>query len=131
MDLKPLPKNGAKPFRPMLHRGDREAEVATELTPRENEIRIPKNRWSAFFQTALELNLRARGIQTIVLAGLSTDVGIVSTAFSARDADFGIVFVRDACYAHRGPNHDFLMDRIFPRMGRVISTEQAVDLMKA
>jgi ureidoacrylate peracid hydrolase len=131
MDLKPWPKNGVKTFRPALHRGDREAEVATELTPRENEIRIPKNRWSAFFQTALDLNLRTRGIQTIILAGLSTDVGIVSTAFSARDADFGIVFVRDACYAHRGPNHDFLMDRIFPRMGRVISTEQAVGLMKA
>lgn len=90
---------------------------------------IFKHRWNAFFQTSLELALRARGLDTIVLAGLSTDVGIASTAFSARDLDFGIVIARDACYAHRGPNHDFFMNRIFPRMGRVMTTAQAVALM--
>lgn len=129
MELRPW-TGEAKPIKPGIHRGDAGAQVARELTPRETEIVVHKHRWSAFFQTSLELNLRTRGIDTIVLAGLSTDVGIVSTAFSARDADFGIVFVRDACYAHRGPNHDFLMDRIFPRMGRVMTTAQAVALMK-
>lgn len=132
MDLRPWP-NGTEPFAPAVHRGERGAEVAAELSPRPGdarEIRVPKHRWSAFYQTSLELNLRARGLSTIVLAGLSTDVGIVSTAFSARDADFGIVFVRDACWAHRGPNHDFLMDRIFPRMGRVMTAAAAVALMK-
>ena len=129
MELRPW-AGEAKPFKPGVHRGETGAQIARELTPRENEIVVHKNRWSAFFQTSLELNLRARSIDTVVLAGLSTDVGIVSTAFSARDADFGIVFVRDACYAHRGPNHDFLMDRIFPRMGRVMTTAQAVALMK-
>jgi nicotinamidase-related amidase len=129
MDLQPWPDK-AQPFSPMVHRGEAGAQIARELTPRDGELVIHKNRWSAFFQTSLELNLRARGIDTIVLAGLSTDVGIVSTAFSARDADFGIVFVRDACWAHRGPNHDFLMDRIFPRMGRVMTTDEAVALMQ-
>lgn len=129
MELRPWP-NGTEPFRPMVHRGEQGAEIAPELTPRPDEIVVRKHRWSAFFQTSLELNLRSRGLDTIVLAGLSTDVGIVSTAFSARDADFGIVFVRDACWAHRGPNHDFLMDRIFPRMGRVMTTDRAIALMK-
>jgi nicotinamidase-related amidase len=129
MDLRPWP-NGTEPFRPAVHRGDRGWEIADGLEPRDDEIVIRKHRWSAFFQTSLELNLRARGLDTIVLAGLSTDVGIVSTAFAARDADFGIVFVRDACWAHRGPNHDFLMDRIFPRMGRVMTAEAAIALMK-
>jgi ureidoacrylate peracid hydrolase len=129
MDLRPWP-DGAQPFRPTVHRGEAGAQIARELAPRPNEIVIYKHRWSAFYQTSLELNLRARGLDTIVLAGLSTDVGIASTAFSARDADFGIVFVRDACWAHRGPNHDFLMDRIFPRMGRVMTAEQAIALMK-
>jgi hypothetical protein len=48
----------------------------------------------------------------------------------ARDLDFGIVVVRDACYAMRGPNHDFLMDRIFPRMSRVMTVDQATALMQ-
>lgn len=129
MDLGPWPDQ-AQPFKPMVHRGEAGAQIAAELTPRPNEIVVHKHRWSAFFQTSLDLNLRSRGLDTIVLAGLSTDVGIVSTAFSARDADFGIVFARDACWSHRGPNHDFLMDRIFPRMGRVMTTEQAVGLMR-
>jgi nicotinamidase-related amidase len=128
MDLQPWPDK-AQPFSPLVHRGEAGAQIARELTPREGELVIHKNRWSAFFQTSLELNLRARGLDTIVLAGLSTDVGIISTAFSARDDDFGIVFVRDACWAHRGPNHDFLMDRIFPRMGRVMTTGEAIALM--
>lgn len=129
MELRPWP-NEAQPFKPMVHRGEAGAQIAQGLEPRADEIVVHKHRWSAFFQTSLELNLRTRGLDTIVLAGLSTDVGIVSTAFSARDADFGIVFVRDACWAHRGPNHDFLMDRIFPRMGRVMTADKAVALMK-
>lgn len=130
MDLNAWPAGGAEPFRPSVHRGEAGARIARELTPQAGEILVPKHRWNAFFQTALELNLRTRGLETIVIAGLSTDVGIASTVFSARDGDFGIVVVRDACWAHRGPNHDFFMDRVFPRMARVMTTAQAVALMR-
>lgn len=119
-------------FKMAVYRGEQGARVADELTPRDGEdILIHKHRWSAFFQTSLELALRARGIDTIVLAGLSTDVGVASTAFAARDLDFGIVFVRDASFSGSGgpPNHEFFMDRVFPRMGRVMTTEQALALM--
>jgi nicotinamidase-related amidase len=128
MDLNPWP-NGVEPFRPGPRRGHKGAEIAAELAPRDGEIMIFKHRWSAFFQTSLELNLRARGLETIVLAGLSTDVGIASTAFAARDLDFGIVVVRDACWSHRPGNHDFFMDRVFPRMARVMTASEAVRLM--
>jgi len=95
------------------------------------DVVVPKQRWSSFFQTNFELQLRSRGIDTIVIAGGSTDVGIASTVFAARDLDYGIVVVRDCCYSTRGPNHDFFMDRVFPRMGRVMNTDQVVDLMTA
>ncbi|MBT7525981.1 MAG: isochorismatase family protein, partial [Rhodospirillales bacterium] len=71
-----------------------------------------------------------RKLNTVILAGGSTDVGIASTAFSARDLDYGLVIARDCCYSHRGDNNDFLMDRIFPRMARVMSTDQIIELMK-
>lgn len=128
MDLNPWPE-GYQAIRPGVHRGEAQAAVASELTPLDHEIRIPKHRWNAFYQTSLELNLRARRIDTIILAGLSTDVGIASTAFAARDMDLGLVIARDACYAHRGPNHDFFMDRVFPRMGRVLTVAQIETLM--
>jgi nicotinamidase-related amidase len=93
-------------------------------------VAIPKQRWSAFFQTNLDLQLRVREIATIIIAGGSTDVGIASTVFAARDLDYGIVVVRDACYSTRGPNHDFFMDRVFPRMARVMTTDQVIALMR-
>lgn len=129
MDLNPWPEGAQPPFRPIVRRGEAGNAIAAGLEPGPNDVVVPKHRWSAFFQTALELNLRSRGIETIVLAGLSTDVGIASTAFTARDMDFGLVVVRDACWSHRPGNHDFFMDRVFPRMGRVMHTRDVTALM--
>lgn len=118
-----------KPIRPHFHRGSKDAEIVPELAPARGDIVVPKQRWSSFYQTNLDLQLRVREIGTIIIAGGSTDVGIASTVFAARDLDYGIVVVRDACYSTRGPNHDFFMDRVFPRMARVVTAEQAVSLM--
>ena len=118
-----------KPIRPHFHKGSRDAEIAPELAPGQTDIMVPKQRWSAFFETNLDLQLRVRGIGTIVIAGGSTDVGIASTIFAARDRDYGIVVVRDACYSTRGPNQDFFMERVFPRMARVLTVERTVALM--
>jgi nicotinamidase-related amidase len=128
MDLTPFDAKG-KTIKPRFHRGSAEAEIAAELAPAEGDVRIPKQRWSAFFQTNLDLQLRVRGIGTIILAGGSTDVGIASTAYAARDMDYGLVIVRDACFSMRGENHDFFMDRVFPRMGRVRSVDETLALM--
>lgn len=118
-----------RPIRPHFHRGSKDAEIAPELAPAAGDVVVPKQRWSSFFQTNLDLQLRVRDIGTIVIAGGSTDVGIASTVFSARDLDYGIVVVRDACYSTRGPNHDFFMERVFPRMARVMTVDQAISLM--
>jgi ureidoacrylate peracid hydrolase len=128
MDLTPFDAKG-KTIKPRFHRDSAEAEIAVELAPAEGDLRIPKQRWSAFFQTNLDLQLRVRGIGTIILAGGSTDVGIASTAYAARDMDYGLVIVRDACFSMRGDNHDFFMDRVFPRMGRVRSVDETLALM--
>jgi len=122
-------KSGDTAIRPHIRRGSQDAQIATELAPAAGDVFVPKNRWNAFFQTNLELQLRVRGIDTIVLAGGSTDVGIASTAFAARDLDLGLVVVRDACFSMRGDNNAFFMERVFPRMGRVVTVDEAVRLM--
>jgi ureidoacrylate peracid hydrolase len=120
---------GVQPIRPRFHSGSRDSQIADELAPVAGDLVVSKNRWNAFFQTNLEIQLRVRDLDTIVLAGGSTDVGIASTAFAARDLDLGLVIVRDACFSMRGNNHDFFMDRVFPRMGRVLTVDKAVQLM--
>jgi nicotinamidase-related amidase len=128
MDLKP--GGGAdKPIIPRFHKGGKEAEVAPEVAPQPGDVVVAKQRWSSFHQTNLDLQLRARGIETIVIAGGSTDVGIASTVFAARDLDYGIVVISDGCYSARGNNNQFFLERVFPRMGRVMTVDAAVALM--
>jgi nicotinamidase-related amidase len=126
MELRPI---GETPIVPHIRKNSKDAEIAAELAPAPGDVMVPKNRWSSFFETNLALQLRVRGIDTIVIAGGSTDVGIAATVFAARDMDLGIVVVRDACYSMRGNNNEFFMERVFPRMGRVMTVDAAVELM--
>lgn len=127
--LKPLDLNAPPASKPVVSGGSWEAQTIDELAPRDEDYLIPKFRWSAFFQTYLELALRTRGIDTLILAGGSTDVGIASTAYAARDLDFNLVIARDACTSNETDNHDQFMNRIFPRMSRVRPVSRIVELL--
>src|SRR5215831_20182794 len=110
---------------------DKSSDPIPELDPRPDDYYIPKYRWSAFFQTYLDLALRARKIDTILMSGGSTDVGLAATVFAARDLDYNIVIVRDACASvHDQRAHDVLMDLMFPRMARVRTTDQVLQMIK-
>jgi nicotinamidase-related amidase len=130
-DMGLRPWGERKPTGPQVRHGTTGAAIAPEIAPRDGDVVIPKHRWSAFYQTHLELQLRSRGLKTVIIAGGSSEVGIVATAFAARDMDFGIVIVRDCCYSHREGNNDFLMTRVFPQMARVIDAENVIALMQA
>ena len=129
--LNPIPVDQKPDLKAVLDGGTWEAAVIDELAPAPEDYVIPKYRWSAFYQTYLDLALRARKIDTIIIAGGSTDVGVASTAYSARDMDYNLVFVSDASSSPETDNHDQFMRRIFPRMGRVRTAAQVVAMLKA
>jgi ureidoacrylate peracid hydrolase len=129
--LNPIPVGQRPDFVPIVAGGTWEASVIDELAPAPDDYVIPKYRWSAFFQTYLELALRARKIDTIIIAGGSTDVGVASTAYTARDLDYNLVIVSDACSSPEQDNHDQFMRRIFPRMARVRTAAQVVEMLGA
>jgi nicotinamidase-related amidase len=114
--FRPWAGDEEQPSRPSLT-GD-ETKVLAELGPLDGDYDVPKHRWSAFHGTHLELSLRSRGIATILLAGGSTHVGIAATAFAARDMDFHVVVVADACSGFADQKRYF-MEKVFPRMSRV------------
>ena len=109
--------------------GDWRGEVIDELKPQPTDYVVAKHRWNAFHQTHLELSLRSRGIDTILLCGGSTHIGIASTAYAARDLDFNLVIVRDACSGLEDNLRQF-MERVFPIFARIRITEQAIDMMR-
>lgn len=104
------------------------ADVIPELAPQPRDYVIKKHRWSTFYQTHLELSLRTAGIDTIMIAGGSTEVGVASTAYSARDRDFNLILLRDLCTSRDQAVVDFFMDRVFPIFARVMTTDEAIAL---
>jgi nicotinamidase-related amidase len=111
--------------------GDKSSDVLAELEPQADDYYIVKYRWSAFFQTYLDLALRTRGIDTIIISGGSTDVGVTSTLYSGRDLDYNMIVVSDACgTSHDQRAHDTLVELIFPRMSRVRTTDQILEMMQ-
>jgi nicotinamidase-related amidase len=99
------------------------------LGKQDSDIEVTKRQWGAFYGTDLELQLRRRGIDTIVLCGISTNIGVESTARNAWELGFNLVVVEDACSAGSSEEHQGSMTHIFPRIGRVRSTDEILNAL--
>jgi len=111
--------------------GTPEAEIVPELAPRAGEYMVPKHRWSAFHGTYLDTALRTRHVDTIILTGGSTEIGVSSTAYAARDLDYNLVIATDACTSAKHDVHEQLMREVYPRLARVRNTIQVLEMLKA
>ena len=130
--LTPWPNGEVTKTKMHVIAGDKSSDVLADLEPSADDYYVVKYRWSAFFQTYLDLALRTRGIDTIIVSGGSTDVGVTSTLYSARDLDYNAIVVSDACgTSHDQRAHDMLMELVFPRMSRVRTTEQVLAMLKS
>ncbi|MGL4762965.1 MAG: isochorismatase family protein [Sarcina sp.] len=101
-----------------------------ELTEIEGTKIITKKQWGAFYGTELELQLRRRGIDTIVLCGIATGIGVDTTAREAYQRGFNQIFVSDAMTGLSGEENTYVLKNIFPRIGRVRTTEEILEYFK-
>lgn len=106
------------------------ADILSELGQKPSDFVITKRNWGAFYGTELDLQLRRRGINTIVLTGISTNFGVESTARYAYELGFNIIFVEDATGSFSVEAHNFPYKNIFPRIGLVRKTNDVLDLFK-
>ncbi|MHC9293389.1 cysteine hydrolase family protein [Mycobacterium sp. LTG2003] len=115
------------PYRtlPPYGSGAPELAVLSEIAPRPGDYDVPKHRWSAFHGTPLELSLRSRDIDTILLVGGSVHVGIASTVYDARDMDFQITVVRECCHGFP-EQRAFFMEKVFPRVCNVRAVDEVI-----
>jgi len=107
------------------------ATVVEELDPQPTDLRIRKRQWGAFYGTELDLQLRRRHIRTIVLAGISTNVGVESTARDAFERGYEQVFVSDAIASASAEAHANTMKFTFPRIGRARTTDEVLAALRA
>jgi nicotinamidase-related amidase len=107
--------------------------IASEIVPESGyqpaDLLITKRQWGAFYGTELDQQLRRRRIRTIVLGGVATNFGVESTARAAFDRGYELIFVEDAMSSVSAAAHEFAVQSIFPRMGRVRKTEQVLEAL--
>jgi nicotinamidase-related amidase len=129
MRLRPWPNDDCNPTVHGATEGSLEQKVIDEIAPQPQDYIIPKYRWNTFHQTYFDLALRSRGIDTILISGGAVDVGVASTVYSARDHDYNIIVVRDACSNSHEDSMAALMNTVFPRLARVRSTDQVLSMI--
>jgi len=91
--------------------------------PRPSDVLITKRQWGAFYGTELDLQLRRRGVRCIVLGGISTNMGVESTARSAAEHGYELVIAEDLCSAASAELHAFSFKHILPRLARITDSE--------
>ena len=105
------------------------ADIVPELGPKPEDIVITKRQWGAFHGTELDLQLRRRGIKTIVLCGISTNIGVESTARFAYEYGYQQIFAEDATAARSKEEHEHTLKTTFARIGRVRKTQEIMDAL--
>lgn len=105
------------------------SEIADAAGMQSGDLLISKRHWGAFAKTELESELRSRGIETVVLAGIATNMGVESTLRQGTGLGFAFVTVEDACSTFSPEMQDFAFKTIFPRLSHVRTTQQVLEAL--
>jgi biuret amidohydrolase len=92
--------------KPVYYRSDSDAmEIIDGIPPQPEDIVIDKYRWSGFYETPLDLMLRALGVQHLIIGGFVTDGCLLTTVFDAYPRDYQVNLVKDICAATNSGSH--------------------------
>ena len=108
-------------------------ELWAELDVRPSDLRLKKERFSAFIQgsSGLEQELRARGIDTVVVTGTDTGVCCESTARDAMMRNFQTIMVSDGCASRTDAEHNAALIAFYRNFGDVMSADEVIGYIRA
>jgi nicotinamidase-related amidase len=91
-----------------------------------SDLKVTKRQWGAFYGTDLDLRLRRRGVTTVVIGGVATNMAVESTARAAHEHEHGyaVVLPEDAATTFSAKMHAFAFEHIFPHLGRVAKADE-------
>jgi nicotinamidase-related amidase len=98
--------------------------IHKDVAPLADEVVTVKRRVCAFTGSDLEVVLRAKGIQHIVLTGVATSGVVLSTVREAADKDYRITVLADCCADGDEEVHRVLTTKVFPRQADVLTFEE-------
>ncbi|MFE7617236.1 cysteine hydrolase family protein [Streptomyces sp. NPDC057496] len=106
--------------------GDPGTGIHPGIAPLPGEVVVTKRRASAFSGSDLDVVLRARGIDSLVLTGIATSAVVLHTLCQANDLDFGLTVLGDACLDLDPEVHRFLTEKLFPQWADVVTVDDWV-----
>jgi nicotinamidase-related amidase len=104
-------------------------ELLPELEQQPGDYIVTKHRVGAFIGTTLDDLLRQRGVTQVFLTGVATTAGVESTARSAYDYGYNVVFVVDAMTDRDADAHRHSVEKIFPRLGETTTAGDVLRLL--
>lgn len=105
--------------------------LAPEVVALGAQVHITKRNWSAFYGTELDLQLRRRGITTLILTGIATNYGVESTVRDAWQHHYQVLTLEDGCTSLSDEMHSFSITKVMPRISRITSTAQVLEVLSA
>ena len=103
---------------------DEATQVHPAVAPEPDDPVVVKKRVSAFAGSDLEVLLRSRGVDTLVLTGIATSGVVLSTLREAADRDYRLLVVADCCLDADPEVHRVLTEKVFPRQADVLSVDE-------
>lgn len=103
------------------------SDFVPQIAALDAQVVIKKRQWSAFHGTELDLQLRRRGVRTVVITGIATNFGVEGTARDAWSSSYEVVIAEDACSGNGPDMHRFAIDKILPRVARIRKTSEIVE----
>jgi nicotinamidase-related amidase len=101
------------------------------VAPEPGDVVVRKTRGGAFSTTDLDRELRERGIDTLILAGLATSGVVLSTVRDAADRDYRLYVLEDCSSDPDREVHDLLIRKVFPRQAYIVSSADLPGLLGA
>ena len=112
-----------------MHADAPETAVHEAVAPEPGDIVVRKTRVGGFSTTDLDRQLRDRGVDTLILAGISTSGVVLSTVRDAADHDYRLYVLEDGCADTDPEVHRVLTQKIFPRQAYVVSIAELPGLL--
>jgi len=97
--------------------GSKGSKICAELVPQAGDLVIPKRRYSGFYGTDLDLCLRERGVQELVLTGVCTNICVLYTAADARMRNYRVTVIKEGVASFDEKAHLFALQEMERTLG--------------
>jgi nicotinamidase-related amidase len=105
-------------------------DIHPTVAPHPDDIVITKHRIGAFTGTDLDMFLRAKEIDTLILMGIATSGVVLATLLQASDADYRVIVAKDCCADYDHEVHACLTEKVFPRLATVLTGDALIEAMR-